>query len=236
MPVLVHWYGSLNLSNGNACSLVPFKYIQVVCKKQIPLPPEIQNKIDYGQQLSWKDQCVHRAYWELNQDLNLQPTQRFRGEPFGELYQDDKYVVSVMAVNGRNAPDAITLQEEAVMSKATRESTEERAAKKLRSSLVYDELQVGLSGENKTGECKGGFHNTAGLSGGELVHIGKTPMVSPEEVNGHSRTAVKEAQVRDYHSTSSAIPPWPTGYTTTIVTESGKGKRFFPISCCLCSS
>ena len=171
MPVLVHWYGSLNLSNGNACSLVPFKYVQVVSKKQIPLPPEIQNKIDYGQQLSWKDQCVHRAYWELNQDLNLEPSQRFRGEPFGELYQDDKYVVSVMAVNGRTAPDAIALQEEAVMSKATRETDEERAAKKSRTSLVYDEHHVGVSGGNKTGEAKGGFDNTAKVSVAKSVNI-----------------------------------------------------------------
>lgn len=221
MPVLVHWYGSLN------CSLVPFKYIQVICKKQIPLPLDIQNKIDYGHQLSWKDQCVHRAYWELNQDLNLEPKLRFRGEPFGELYQDDKYVLSVMAVNGRIAPDAIVLQEEAAATNIAR-TTEERAAKKSRTSPVYDvHAHVGSSGESKTGEGKGGFYNTVGALVGKLVHREKTPVVSPEEANKNETSTVKEAQVRDYLSPTSGTTPWPTGYTTTNVTESTMGNDSF---------
>lgn len=228
MPVLVHWYGSVDLKN--ASSLVPFKYVQVclVRKRQVPLPAEIQNKMDYGQQLSWKDQCVYRAYWELNQDLRLDPTQRFRGEPFSELYEDDKYIVSVMAAKGRVAPDEIASQEEAIVKMETGEGNEgERVAKKARISNVYDEHQVGGVEGEKDGSITGGTkesadsNTAAATTGGDAMDVddNKTPLVSQEEAKAKAST-VKETKVHDISGTT----PWPTGYTAKTTMNLAAGK------------
>jgi len=99
MPVLVYWYGS-TIPVVSHC-LVPYSNIQecLVRENRVMLPWSIQRKVSYYGRtdvLTWREQAIYRAYWELNEDLARGSVRR--GEPFREFYEEDNnYVLSVLA-------------------------------------------------------------------------------------------------------------------------------------------
>lgn len=99
MPVLVYWYGSTDASNAH--SIVPYSCVQalIVRKHAVKLPKNIQQKLSFGRTdlFTRKEQGVYRAYYALVQDI----TRGTRQMPFQEFYQDDNYVLSARALEGR---------------------------------------------------------------------------------------------------------------------------------------